>query len=124
MSFSWQITPEAAWPPFVQAQVDAFEADLVAFAESMTGEITAWMQANHRWENRTGDAERGLFSALLRETHQMVGILMSHGSLIEYAVYLEWSHAGRWGVLADTVDNFAPVFFNGVRDIVRRRFGG
>lgn len=123
MTFHWQIRPEDAWPPFVQAQVDALEADLVQLAESMTEEITPFMQREARWTDRTGDARAALFSALIHEARRTVGILISHGSLIDYSVFLEYAHAGRFEILSTTLDQFGPKFFQGVREIVRRRFG-
>lgn len=122
MSFSWQVTPEAAWPPFVQAQIDGLETDLVAFAEALGESIEAHMKDSAPWTNRTWNARRSLFTALIHEARQTVGILLSHGSLIEYSVFLEYAHAGRFAILAPTVDVFAPRFFAGVQKIVRKWF--
>lgn len=122
MSFQWQITPEKAWPPFVQAQADGFEADVVALAEAMAESITQAMKDDAPWTDRTGDARAALFAALIHEAHKMVGILLSHGSLIDYSVYLEYDHAGRFAILAPTVDRFAPRFVAGVEKIVRKWF--
>lgn len=122
MIWNWQITPSQAWPPFVQAQVDALEADLVALVEEMLPAITAFMQREARWTDRTGDARSSLFSALIHEARRTVGILVSHGSLIDYGIWLELAHAGRFAIIAPTVDEWGPVFFDRVQELVRRRF--
>jgi hypothetical protein len=95
---------------------------LVAFAEALAESIEAHMKDTAPWQNRTGNARRSLFTALIHEARQTVGILLSHGSLIDYSVFLEFAHAGQFAILAPTVDVFAPRFFAGVQKIVAARF--
>lgn len=123
MTLTWHIRPEAAWPRFVQAQVDALEADLVALANEMLDEVVADMKMQAPWTDRTGDARAALFTALIHEARRTVGILISHGSLIDYSVFLEYAHAGRFAILAPTVDRWGPVLFRRAQEIVRKRFG-
>lgn len=115
---TWNILPEDAWGALVQGRADAIEADIVALIDDLTDQVTIWMRANHRWQNRTGDAEAGLFSDVEHVIHQSVYLLMSHGPAIDYAWFLEANP--RFAVLGDAADTFWPVLLRGVRDILRR----
>jgi hypothetical protein len=119
---SWNIRPEEVWPRIVQAQVDAIEADIVALVNSLTDDATEFMQANHRWQNRSGLAEGSLNAYLLHGVRQFVYLVLSHGSavIVPYAWFLEYSFAGRFAVLGDAADTFWPVLYRGVIDILRR----
>lgn len=120
MTITWNIRPEDVWPRIVQAQVDAIEADIVTLVNSLLDPVQEWMKANHRWQNRTGAAETGLYTDLLRVARQSVHLLMSHGPTISYSVYLEYGFAGRLSILGDTADNFWPLLYRGAVEIVRR----
>lgn len=122
MTVTWNIRPEDAWPISTQRTVDAIEAEIVALVDSLTDDATAWMQANHRWQNRTGLAEESLNSYLLHGVRQYVYLVLSHGSavVVPYAWFLEYSFAGRFAVLGDAADNLWPVLYRGVVDILRR----
>lgn len=123
MGFTWVVTPEAAWPPLVQAQIDAIERDIVAFAESLTEQITAHMKREAPWQDRTGQARASLYSAVLYEARRSVTILLSHGTLIEYSGVLELGFAGRFAIIAPSADHFWPIFLRGVQAIVRKHMG-
>ena len=120
MSFSWQITPEAAFVPLYAQYAAELEQEIVALAQRITDEITAYMQSNAPWTDRTGDARASLFSVVQHEAKQMVTILLSHGSLIEYDIYLELAHQGRFAIIAPSVDVWGPRVFQEVRAIVQR----
>lgn len=115
---TWNIRPEEAWAALVQGRADAIEADIVALVDSLTDEVAEWMRANHRWQNRTGDAEAGLYSDIEHTIHQSVYLLLSHGPAIEYAWFLEANP--RYAVLGDAADQFWPVLLRGVQAILRR----
>lgn len=115
---TWNIMPEASWAALVQQQVDAIEADIAAFVEGMTEQVTAWMKANHRWQNRTGDAEAGLYADIDHVVHQAVYLLMSHDATLDYTWFLEANP--KFALLGDAADHFWPVLYHGAVDIVRR----
>lgn len=120
MSFSWTITPEQAFLPLYAQYAETLEREIVALAERMTDEITEWMKANASWTDRTGEARDSLFSVVQHEARQMVSILISHGSLIPYGVYLELSHGGRFAIIAPAIDQFGPRMFHEVQAILQR----
>jgi hypothetical protein len=120
MSFSWQVTPEQAWIPVYAIYAQRIEDEIVAMANGLTDEIADWMKAEARWTDRTGDARAALYSDVIHAARQSVAILASHGPAISYAEALETVSGGRFGIIADTIDNFGPRVFHEVQAILAR----
>ena len=120
MSFNWTVTPEAAWVPLYAQRAEQIEVEIVALANQLTDDITDYMKQNAPWTDRTGDARANLYSVVQHAARQTVTILLSHGSLIPYGVYLEVLHAGRFAIIAPSVDVWGPQMLQGVRAILRR----
>lgn len=120
MTISWTIPPGDAWAALTEARADAIEADIVALVESLLDDVQAYMRTEHRWQNRTGAAEAGLYTDIEYAVRQFVYLLMSHGPAVPYAVFLEYAHAGRFEILSTTTDQWWPVLYRGVVEIVRR----
>ena len=115
---TWNILPEVSWGVLAQQQVDAIEADIVAFIDSLTEQVAQWLRDNHRWQNQSGDAEAGLYADILHAVRQSVYLLMSHGPAIEYAWILEANP--KTTLLGDAADHWWPVLYQGAVEIVRR----
>lgn len=115
---TWNVQPDVAWGNLVQAQVDAIEADIVALVDGMTDQVAQWMRDNHRWTNRSGDAEAGLYADIEHVARTSVHLLISHGPAIEYAWILELNP--RTALLGDTLDVWWPVLYQGILEIMRR----
>jgi hypothetical protein len=125
MSFQWQITPEQAFMPLYAQYAEELEAEIVALCERLADEITEYMKENAPWQDRTGEARASLYTLVEHEARQMVSILLSHGSLIPYGVYLELSYGGQYAIIAPTIDWYGPRLFHEVQAIVERvRVGG
>lgn len=62
--------------------------------------ITDWEKANHRWTNRTGDAERGLLCTASRGNESM-SLVNGHG--VPYGVFLETRYEGRFKILLEAI---------------------
>lgn len=123
MSFNWTVTPEAAWIPLYAQRAEQIEAEIVALANQLTDDITEYMKQNAPWTDRTGDARANLYSVVQHAARRTVSILLSHGSLIPYGVYLEVLHAGRFAIIAPSVDVWGPQMLQGVQAILRRHLG-
>lgn len=117
---TWNITPQESWGQLVQAQVNAIETEIVALIDGLTDDVAAWMKAEARWTDRTGDARAGLYADVEYIANQAVYLLMSHDVTLAYTWYLEYAHAGRFSILGDAVDVWSPVVFRGVEAILRR----
>ena len=61
---------------------------LQAYMVNKAQEMEQYMKSNHPWQNRTGNAERGLSAKLTSSKAQYVQtITLAHG--VPYGVYLE-----------------------------------
>lgn len=119
---TWTRTPADAWGELAKVEAAAIEAEVVALVDGITDQAAEWMKQNHRWENRTGDAEAGLYADILQVAHETVSLLLSHGPTIAYAHILEANP--RFAILGDAVDQFAPILFRGLQEIAKRHGGG
>lgn len=120
MPFTWEVTPEQAWIPLYAQKFEAIERDIVAVAEALTDDITAYMKANAPWADRTGAARENLYSVVQHAARESVSILLSHGSLIPYGVYLEVLNAGRFAIIAPSVDVWGPRMMAEVQGVLSR----
>lgn len=118
MTITWSRTPADAWAELARREADAIESETVALVDGLTDQAAAWMKENHRWQNRTGEAEAGLYADTLHMARQTVSMLLSHGPTIDYAGFLEANP--KFAVLGDAVDWWAPVLFRGLQEIAKR----
>lgn len=124
MSFQWTVTPEQAFVPLYAQYADQLEQEITSLAERMTDEITAYMKQNAPWTDRTGEARASLYSVVQHEARQMISVLVSHGTLIPYGVYLELSYGGKNAIIAPTIDIFGPRLWREVQAVVQRATSG
>lgn len=62
-------------------------------------------RSNAAWTDRTGNARAGLFGTAEADFGQkIVTIYLSHGATIDYGVYLELAHGGRYAVIMRTME--------------------
>jgi hypothetical protein len=121
MSVTWNIDPAQYLERHTRAVADSIEADIVELVESLLNTAESWMKANHRWVNRTGDAEAALYTDIEHTVRQSVTLLMSHGPAIEYAWFLEANPS--FALLGDASDHIWPLLYQGALTIVRRHSG-
>lgn len=76
--------------------------------EGLAKEMEQWAKDNHPWQNRTGDAERGLQSRVVWSGETEFAIFLGHGKDIHYGVWLEVRWGGRFAILLPTLVHFAP----------------
>ena len=72
-------------------------------------EATEFMQSTHKWNNRTGNAERGLGAMVAGVEEGKIITYLYHS--VPYGVYLEtrvFPRAGYLGVMQDTLQVYAP----------------
>ena len=90
-------------------------------------ELENYMKQNHVWENRTGEAERGLYADFyesnLTGNDQIpvtMGITLGHG--VYYGMYLEFIQEGRFAILEKTARLKGVEVFNSMQGL-RDRLG-
>lgn len=90
-------------------------AGLDALSEHYAGLMEAHAKANRPWEDRTGDARKGLFGSTL---HRDKKILSRVSHSMEYGVYLELANQGKYAILEPTVKKYAPDYFRDAERVV------
>lgn len=83
----------------------AMRAGMAAGATRVEG----WERANHRWQNETGNAERGLTCLVadgLRGGGPGYRLLNTHG--VDYGIWLEVRFQGRFAILREAIDRHWP----------------
>ena len=102
-----EVTSPTATIAFVEYMRDqAAPAGLESAMNRLAADMQAWARANHGWRNRTGDAEAGLSGSAEVVNDKTFVARLTHGPLIDYAVYLE--RDPRLSVIDKTQALFGP----------------
>lgn len=117
MAFKWIVDPKDVFPQGMESYTQAIFARIVAVAEKNAKVATAWMKANHPWQNETGKAEAGLTVTVEAQPVNRVEMIFHYGPDVPYDKYLELSRAGVWGILAPAVDVFGPQVMRDLKDV-------
>ncbi len=101
----WIVPPSVIAKAFVD-HGDRMIAATLAVGQRNSAAAQSEMRKEAPWTDRTGNARSGLFS-----TAEMVGkttivITFSHGHTVEYGLYLETAHAGRYAIVAPTMQRY------------------
>lgn len=94
---------------------------LVAVA-AVAGRIATIMQNsaknNATWTDRTGNARSGIFGTVETDlSRQLVIIYLSHSAMLEYPLFLEVSHGGRYAIIMRTIERHLPELKSMLDDI-------
>lgn len=117
MSFQWDVTPDMAFMQLTDAYIAAIQRGVRAIANRYAPEIESHMKAHALWVDRTGNARQTLHTAVEELSLDMVEIILSHG--VDYGIYLELSNAGRFAIIAPTIDVFGPRIWADVQAMLR-----
>lgn len=66
------------------------------------------MRQQAPWTDRTGNARNGLFSIAEQAASDTIIIYFSHGHSINYGIYLETMGAGKYAIIAPTMQRIYP----------------
>jgi hypothetical protein len=106
VGFAWQGLDVAADKivDFVDRTTNNIDAEM----QKIANEMVSYAQANHPWQNRTGNAEGGLQSQVIKQGHDQWTILLGHGADIHYGLWLEVRWGGKYAIILPTLQYFAP----------------
>lgn len=66
-------------------------------------------QHNAPWTDRTGNARSGIFGTAERDAaRRVVVIYLSHSASLDYPIWLELGHGGRYAIIMQTVEAHLP----------------
>lgn len=116
MGFTWQAKPTDVFPKMVRdyEQILMFAAYQLLIAKAP--QVQNWMKAHAPWTDRTGNARQSIYARVYRGPHSAT---LEFGHLMAYSIYLEVKNAGRFAIVAPTVDHFAPEIMNDLKAVVR-----
>lgn len=100
-------------PEDLARAVDQYGEKVLIAVAAVAGRIATIMQNsaknNAPWTDRTGNARSGLFGTVETDlSRQMVIIYLSHGATINYGVWLELAHSGKFGVVMREIERHLP----------------
>lgn len=78
---------------------------ILALAQYFGQKMQDEMRRNAKWTDRTGNARSGLFAeAQLNAAQAAVELYLSHGHTVDYGVFLEYAHAGKYAIVLPTIE--------------------
>lgn len=85
--------------------LDAVGAAMGAEATEMANEA----RQNAPWSDRTGNARSGIFGTVeVDYSSGTVTLYLSHGVVIDYGIWLELAHGGRFSIIEKTINSKLP----------------
>jgi hypothetical protein len=95
--FRWRTPPSRSIGPGLEAWRRKVYGATLAVARLLASEMEADMKQDAPWTDQTGAARRQLRTAIQEVAGKAVELYLIHG--VEYGVYLETLHAGRYEVI-------------------------
>lgn len=87
------------------AYADQLLAGLGALAQAAAARGETAMRTDARWTDRTTDARNGLTGEAVERGDAYV---IAFYGLMDYTIYLELAHAGRFAIIRPTIDALGP----------------
>lgn len=89
------------------------EAKMYAVAKVGAVEMERYAKSHHKWENRTGDAERTFWG---KANKIPIGYRLTIGHGVDYGKWLELANEKRFAIIPDTlhycgVEKVVPAFY-------------
>lgn len=113
MGFKWDVPPGQSLEQLGNNYARAVFTSGRKIAHKRAADMEEYAKANAPWQDRTGDARRGL-NATVEETGPIGTIVLAHG--VSYGLWLEIANGGQYSILPQTIDLFAPLV---MRDLQR-----
>lgn len=107
MDFQW-VVPPTYLADNLEKYGQKIHTAVRAVAEYWSQEVQNDMRTNAPWSDRTGNARSGLFAIVDELSSDVVEIYLSQGHTIDYGIFLELSHAGRYAIILPTIERTLP----------------
>ncbi len=89
-----------------------------AYLQEQSEELVNYMKRTAPWNDRTGNARRGLKAEVMDSNDNVIGISLQH--TVEYGVYLEYAMELRFAILEPTARLKGPDVVRGMQGILNR----
>lgn len=114
--FRWIVEPEQVFGPALALYEAAIREGIRAILQRRAPEIANWMKENAPWTDRTGNARQGLHTELEALAYEMT-LILAHG--VQYGLPLELRNAGRYAIIGPALDEWAPIIWQDVKELMR-----
>lgn len=113
----WETSPEAVFPRGVEEWLQSINEAVYQLMLFRAPQISSWMRLNASWQDRTGNARQSLYAEVERALFEIT-VWIAYGAAIDYAVYLEFAHAGKYSILSPALDYWIPILWNDVKALL------
>lgn len=114
----WIVPPNQAFPQLVEQYTKTIILSGRRVAHQRAEDATAWMKENAPWQDRTGDARAGLHVEERESPGVLTELVFSHDDSLDYPVWLEIAHGGRFAIIAPAIDYWGPKLMQDIQRIV------
>jgi hypothetical protein len=116
--FEWQVSPQEAFGDLAENYTKAVFTSGIRQAESRAKDMVEWAKANAPWEDDTGAARAGLNAIVKSSPGVIAEIVLQYGDDIDYGVWLELAHGGKFGIISKAIDVYGPIFMQDMQNLV------
>ncbi|MHC1681390.1 MAG: hypothetical protein AB6733_00255 [Clostridiaceae bacterium] len=92
------------------------KAALALDAQNIIAEMEEWAKNNAIWTDRTAHARQFLKSTVKWNNSDELMVALSHQ--VDYGVYLELCNEGKYAILENAIQQYAPQFIEGWKQII------
>lgn len=118
MGFSWQVPPETVFPQMANQYVQTIMLTGRRVAHQRAEDATQWMKDNAEWQDQTGAARAGLHVKELESPGVLTELVFSHDESLDYPIWLEIAHGGKFAIIAKAIDVWGPILMNDLQRIM------
>lgn len=118
LGFVWTKSPEETIKKNIVAYGQTVLDGVDDAAHQIAREGKEFMQANAPWTDRTGRARRYLRGYVTKRATETT-VTFSHGSTIDYGIWLEVKNGGRYAIVGPTFRLFSNEYMRLLKGKVR-----
>lgn len=118
MGFKWQVAPTDVFPQNTDKYIKTVMTTGNRVAEERAQEATQWMKDNAPWEDDTGRARAGLHVDVNQGPAVLAELVFSHDTSLDYPIWLEIAHGGRYGIISQAIDHWGPILMRDMQRIM------
>lgn len=116
MAFSWQVTPGQAFPELYENYTKTIFLTGRRVAEQRAKTLEQWAKDNAPWQDKTGEARRGLKAEVLESPGVLAEIVLSHSA--PHGIWLEIANGGKYAIIAKAIDVQSVEFMKDIQRIM------
>lgn len=118
MAFKWIVDPKDVFPQGMENYTRTVFTSGRKVAESRAEAMVQWARMNAPWTDRTGAARRGLHATVEQSPQVIAEITISHDPSLIYPPFLELANAGKFAIIAPTIDMWGPIFMRDMQNMM------